>query len=73
MLLLHDAISQKNIGSSRCSSQQEFTGFQPSNSRRPGKLLIERSLITEAEFMQKLSVERVNYQRVQRRHQRASC
>ncbi len=62
MLLLHDAISQKNIGSSRCSSQQEFTSFQPSNSRRPGKLLIERSLITEAEFMQKLSVERAEYQ-----------
>ena len=37
------------------------------------KLLIERGRITEAEFMQKLSVERVNYQRVQRRHQRASC
>ena len=28
----------------------------------PAKLLIERGLITEAEFMEKLSAERVGYQ-----------
>ncbi len=37
------------------------------------KLLMEKGLTSEAEFMEKLSAERVNYQRVQRRHQRASC
>ncbi len=37
------------------------------------KFLIEKGLITQAEFMEKLSAERVNYQRVQMRHQRASC
>jgi hypothetical protein len=73
MLLLHDAISQKNIGSSRCSSQQELLVSSLATADALAKLLIERGLITEAEFMQKLSVERVNYQRVQRRHQRASC
>ncbi len=29
---------------------------------RPAKLLIEKELITEAEFMQKLSAERAGYQ-----------
>jgi len=68
LLLLHEAIPQKNIGSSRCSSQQELLVSSLATADALAKLLIERGLITEAEFIQKLSVERVNYQRVQRRH-----
>ena len=34
------------------------------------KLLIEKGLITEAEFMRKLSVERANYQTILERFQK---
>jgi len=38
------------------------TGIQPGNSRRSGKTPFEKGLITEFEFMQKLSAERAVYQ-----------
>ncbi len=38
------------------------TGIQPGTDRRMTKLLIEKGLITEAEFMEKLSAERAGYQ-----------
>ncbi len=62
MLLLHEAIPQKNIGSSRCSSQQELLVSSLATADSLTKLLIEKGLITEAEFMQKLSAERAVYQ-----------
>ncbi len=58
MLLLHKAIPQKNIGSSRCSSQQELLVSSLAHADALTKLLIEKGLIIEAEFMQKLSAER---------------
>ena len=62
MLLLHEAIPQKNIGSSRCSSQQELLVSALAQTDALTKLLIEKGLITQAEFMQKLSTERASYQ-----------
>ncbi len=64
MLLLHEAIPQKNIGSSRCSSQQELLVSALAQTDALTKLLIEKGLITQAEFMQKLSAERAGYQAV---------
>ncbi len=62
MLLLHEAIPQKNIGSSRCSSQQELLVSSLATADALAKLLIEKGLITQAEFMQKLSAERAGFQ-----------
>ncbi len=62
MLLLHEAIPQKNIGSSRCSSQQELLVSSLATADALTKLLIEKGVITQAEFMQKLSAERAEYQ-----------
>ncbi len=62
MLLLHEVIPQKNIGSSRCSSQQELLVSSLAQTDALTKLLIEKGLITETEFMQKLSAERPEYQ-----------
>ena len=67
MLLLHEAIPQKNIGSSRCSSQQELLVSALAQTDALTKLLIEKGLITEAEFMQKLSAERAGYQEMLQR------
>ncbi len=53
---------KKYIGSSRCSSQQELLVSALAQTDALTKLLIEKGLITEAEFMQKLSAERVGYQ-----------
>jgi len=64
MLLLHEAIPQKNIGSSRCSSQQELLVSALAQTDALTMLLIEKGLITQAEFMQKLSAERAVYQEV---------
>jgi len=63
-LLLHEAIPQKNIGSSRCSSQQELLVSSLATADALAKLLIEKGLISEAEFMEKLSAERAGYQAV---------
>jgi len=49
MLLLHEAIPQKNIGSSRCSSQQELLVSGLAQTDALAKLLIEKRLITEAD------------------------
>jgi len=62
MLLLHEAIPQKIIGSSRCSSQQELLVSALAQTDALTKLLIERGFITKDEFMQKLSAERAGYQ-----------
>jgi len=62
MLLLHEAIPQKNIGSSRCSSQQELLVSALAQTDALTKLLIEKGLITRAELMEKLSGERAGYQ-----------
>ncbi|MCH7915278.1 MAG: hypothetical protein IH856_19975 [Deltaproteobacteria bacterium] len=67
MLLLHEAIPQKNIGSSRCSSQQELLVSALAQTDALTKLLIEKGLITQAEFMQKLSAERAGYQAMVRK------
>ena len=64
MLLLHEAIPQKNIGSSRCSSQQELLVSALAQTDALTKLLIEKGFITQAEFMQKLSAERAVYQEI---------
>jgi len=64
MLLLHEAMPQKNIGSSRCSSQQELLVSALAQTDALTMLLIEKGLITQAEFMQKLSAERAVYQEV---------
>jgi len=61
-LLLHEAIPQKNIGLSRCSSQQELLVSSLAQTDALTKLLIEKGLITQAEFMEKLSSERAVYQ-----------
>ena len=65
--------SLKKHRSSRCSSQQELLVFSLAQADALTKLLFEKGLTSEAEFMEKLSEERVNYQRMQRKHQRASC
>ena len=62
MLLLHEAIPQKNIGSSRCSSQQELLVSALAQTDALAKLLIEKGLITEAEFTKQLSTDRAVYQ-----------
>ncbi len=62
MLLLHEAIPQKNIGSSRCSSQQELLVSALEQTDALAKLLIEKGLITEAEFTKQLSTDRAVYQ-----------
>ena len=67
MLLLHEAIPQKNIGSSRCSSQQELLVSALAQTDALTKLLIEKGVITQDEFMQKLSAERAGYQAVVRK------
>ncbi len=41
-LLLHEAIPQKNIGSSRCSSQQELLVSSLATADALAKLLIEK-------------------------------
>ncbi len=53
---------KKNIESSKCSSQQELLVSSLAQADALTKLLIEKGLITEAEFMQKLSAERAGYQ-----------
>ncbi len=67
MLLLHEAIPQKNIGSSRCSSQQELLVSALAQTDALTKLLIEKGLITQAEFVQKLSAEGAGYQAMVRK------
>jgi len=62
MLLLHEAIPQKNIGSSRCSSQQELLVSALAQTDALTKLLIEKGLITQAEFTKQLSTDRAVYQ-----------
>ncbi len=64
MLLLHEAIPQKNIGSSRCSSQQELLVSALAQTDALAKLLIEKGLITEAEFTKQLSTDRAVYQAI---------
>jgi len=64
MLLLHEAIPQKNIGSSRCSSQQELLVSALAQTDALTKLLIEKGLITQAEFTKQLSTDRAVYQRM---------
>ncbi len=66
-MLLHEAIPQKNIGSSRCSSQLELLVSALAQTDALTMLLIEKGLITEAEFMQKLSAERAVYQEMLRK------
>ncbi len=53
---------KKNIGSSRCSSQQELLVSSLATADGLAKLLIEKGLITVVKFMQKLSAERAGYQ-----------
>ncbi len=53
---------KKNIGSSKCSSQQELLVSTLAQADALTKLLIEKGLITEAECMEKLSAERAGYQ-----------
>ncbi len=61
MLLLHEAIPQKNIGLSRCSSQQELLVSSLATADAVAKLMIEKGLITQAEFIQKLLAEKGVY------------
>jgi len=49
---------KKNIGSSRCFSQQELPVSTLAQTDALTKLLIEKGLITEAEFLQKHLAER---------------
>ncbi len=61
-LLLHEAIPQKKIGSSRCSSQQELLVSSLAQTDALTKLLIDKGLITEAEITKQLSTDRAVYQ-----------
>ncbi len=61
MLLLHEAIPQKNIGLSRCSSHQELLVSSLATAEAVDKLMIEKGLITQAEFIQKLLAEKGVY------------
>ncbi len=53
---------KKNIGSSRCSSQQELLVSSLATADALAKLLIEKGLITQAEFTKQLSTDRAVYQ-----------
>jgi len=52
----------KYIGSSRCSSQQELLVSVLAQTDDLAKLLIEKGLITQAEFAKQLSTDRAVYQ-----------
>ena len=49
-------------------TMQEFLVFALAQSDALAKLLIEKGLITKAEFMQKLSAERAGYQTMVRQN-----
>ena len=62
--LLREEIPQKKTpkNSSSFYSQQELLVSSLAQTEALTKLLIEKGLITQAEFMQKLSAERAGYQ-----------